>query len=109
MRYKVLFFFLLLALSLSVVFSSIHAYSQEAKRAIHTSAISLQDGYKIEPVVANLSVPTTAIFDGNDLLIAESGFEKTAMPRVLRIKPDVRIETVVQEGLEGPVTGSFGI
>jgi glucose/arabinose dehydrogenase len=63
------------------------------------------DGYRIEPVVTNLSVPTTGIFDGNDLLVAESGWANTAPPRVLRIKPDWTAEVIASDGLEGPVTG----
>src|SRR5205823_3403025 len=59
----------------------------------------------IEVVVANLSVPTTAIFDGNDLLVAESGWVNTALPRILRIKPDWTTSVVASDGLRDPVTG----
>lgn len=67
--------------------------------------LSIAEGYKAEPVVSNLSVPTTAIFDGDDLLIAESGFLNTAKPRVLRINSDGIVTVVASEGLEAPVTG----
>src|SRR5262245_10335639 len=40
----------------------------ENGRPLNPDAITLAEGYKIEPRIANLSVPTTAIFDGNDLL-----------------------------------------
>src|SRR4051812_3767921 len=60
----------------------------QAPRLFDPAHIKLPDGYGIEVVVANLSVPTTAIFDGNDLLVAESGWVNTALPRILRIKPD---------------------
>ena len=67
--------------------------------------IEVRDGYIIEPIVSNLSVPTTIIFDNEDMLIAESGFVDTAKPRVLRIKPDGTVTVVASQGLEGPVTG----
>lgn len=78
---------------------------QEQARPLNPDAITLDAGYRIEPVLANLSVPTTAIFDGNDLLIGESGWANTAPPRILRVKPDWTIQTVAQDGLVGPVTG----
>ncbi|HEX7017705.1 MAG TPA: PQQ-dependent sugar dehydrogenase [Patescibacteria group bacterium] len=67
--------------------------------------ITLESNYAIEPAVINLSVPTTAVFDGQDLLIAESGFAQTAQPRVLRLKPDGTTSVEVSEGLEPPVLG----
>lgn len=69
------------------------------------SAIKLEDGYKIEPYISNLSVPTTAIFDGNDIIIAESGYLSTAKPRILRVSPNGQTRVLASEGLEGPVTG----
>src|SRR5687768_5575618 len=69
------------------------------------SAIKLPAGYTIEPFMMRLSVPTTAVFDGNDLLVAESGFLNTAKPRVLRIKPDGTVTLIASDGLQAPVTG----
>ncbi|HEX9990735.1 MAG TPA: PQQ-dependent sugar dehydrogenase [Chloroflexia bacterium] len=77
----------------------------QAPRLFDPAHIKLPDGYKIEVAVANLSVPTTAVFDGNDLLVAESGWANTASPRVIRIKPDGTMSVVASEGLAGPVTG----
>lgn len=74
-------------------------------RPLNPGAILVVDGYKIEPLIANLSVPTTELFDGKDLLIAESGWANTAPARVIRVKPDWSVEVVAQEGLEPPVTG----
>ena len=74
-------------------------------RKYDVTHINLADGYRIEPVVINLSVPTTAVFDGPDLLVAESGWANTAPARVLRITPDWQVTVVVTAGLEGPVTG----
>ncbi len=59
------------------------------------------DSYNIQVAVANLTAPTAAVFDGNDLLVAESG----SLPRILRIKENGTISVVVSRGLRGPVTG----
>jgi glucose/arabinose dehydrogenase len=77
----------------------------QAPRLFDASHIKLPDGYAIEVVVSNLSVPTTAIFDGNDLLVAESGWVNTALPRILRIKPDWSVSVIASAGLQDPVTG----
>ena len=77
----------------------------QAPRLFDASHIKLPDGYAIEVVVSNLSVPTTAMFDGNDLLVAESGWVNTALPRILRIKPDWSVSVLASEGLKDPVTG----
>lgn len=91
-------------LAASLIFAAAPAAQQPA-REIDAEHIKVPDGYRIEAIVANLSVPTTAIFDGDDLLIAESGFKNTATPRVLRVKPNGKVEIVASEGLKGPVTG----
>lgn len=80
-------------------------YAQDTPRQPDASHIKLASGYRIEAVITNLSVPTTAIFDGSDLLIAESGWQNTARPRILRVGPDGQVRTVAEEGLEGPLTG----
>ncbi|HET7771515.1 MAG TPA: PQQ-dependent sugar dehydrogenase, partial [Chloroflexota bacterium] len=80
----------------------------EAPRKLSAADIRLPAGYKIEPVVTNLSVLTTLAFDGRDLLVAESGWQDTAKPRVLRLsldRPDGNARTLAAEGLEWPVTG----
>ena len=74
-------------------------------RKYDATHIKLAEGYRIEPVVINLSVPTTAVFDGPDLLVAESGWANTAPARILRITPDWQVTVVITAGLEGPVTG----
>jgi len=76
-----------------------------AEALINPESISLPKGYKIEAVVKNLSVPTTAIFDNEDLLVAESGFANTAAPRIVRISSKGEVSIVASEGLRGPVTG----
>ena len=94
------------ALAAAVAFAApLASRGQEPARAIDVEDFSVPDGYAVEPVVTNLSVPTTAIFDGDDLLIAESGTKNTAKPRVLRVKPGGAVEVVAAEGLMPPVTG----
>ena len=77
----------------------------EPGREIDVEHVSLPDGYRIEAVVANLTVPTTAIFDGEDLLIAESGFNRAGVPRIVRVAKNGTSSVVVDKGLEAPVTG----
>lgn len=100
-------FFAILLIILLISFGS-KAYTSRAEdndRKINTDAIKLPDGYRIEAVVKNLSVPTTAIFDHNDLIIAESGWKDTAKPRILRIRENGKVETIAEDGLVSPVTG----
>lgn len=96
--------FVLAVIALALLAAPISAQNDNA-RPLNADAIAVPDGYRIEPLVANLSVPTTAIFDGNDLLVAESGWANTAPARILRIKTDWQVEVVAQDGLQGPVTG----
>jgi glucose/arabinose dehydrogenase len=95
---------IILLIGSSLIASAPIAFTQDAQK-LNADAINLSSGYRIEPLVSNLSVPTTLIFDGQDMLIAESGFLNTAKPRVLRIKPDGSITVIASEGLESPVTG----
>ena len=77
----------------------------QAGREINPEHVDVPDGYRIEAVVANLTVPNTAIFDGEDLLIAESGFNNAGQPRVLRVRPDGSSQVMVSQGLNPPVNG----
>src|SRR5688572_20960293 len=95
---------LITGLGAAVLFAVAPA-AQQPGRNIDTDDIKVPDGYRVEAVVTNLSVPTTAVFDADDLLIAESGFKNTAKPRILRVKRDGMVETVASDGLLGPVTG----
>lgn len=94
---KAYFFALLFAVPLLVL--------AQPNNEIDASAIKVPGGYAIEAAVTGLSVPTTVTFAGDDLLIAESGFAKTAKPRVLRVKPNGEVTVLASEGLEPPVTG----
>jgi glucose/arabinose dehydrogenase len=80
-------------------------FAQNEPRKVDAKDIQVPQGYKIEPFAIGLSVATSAIFDGEDLLVAESGFAGTAAPRVLRIKPDGTTTMLIEKGLEAPVTG----
>jgi glucose/arabinose dehydrogenase len=93
-----------LILLLTVLGSTGAAQPQQPRRA-NPSAISVPSGYKVEPVVINLSVPTTIIFRDGDMIVAESGWVNTAKPRVLRISLDGSVNVLASEGLQGPVTG----
>jgi glucose/arabinose dehydrogenase len=95
---------LLLPFLVAIIFPAfIHAANNERK--INADAIKVPDGYHIEAFAKNLSVPTTAIFDQNDLIVAESGWKDTAKPRILRIKDNGEVQTLAQDGLLSPVTG----
>ncbi len=92
-----------LALILAVIFPALAFALQDNK--VDPGAINVPEGYSIEAVVTGLSLPTTAIFDGEDLIVAESGFLDTAKPRILRIKTNKEVTTIAEEGLIPPVTG----
>jgi glucose/arabinose dehydrogenase len=88
------------------VLTSMPFYAFSAENIpLKADAIQIVPGYTIELYAYGLSVPTTAIFDGEDLLVAESGFLNTAKARIIRIKKDGEVEIVASEGLEAPVTG----
>ncbi|MDQ3089953.1 MAG: PQQ-dependent sugar dehydrogenase [bacterium] len=90
-------------LSLFLLAPSVILALQDNK--VDPGAISVDDGYKVEAIITGLSVPTTAIFDGEDLIIAESGFKNAANPRVLKITKTGEVTVLVETGLETPVTG----
>ncbi len=96
---------ILISLALVNDAAVLHAQEPQGGRKFNPSDIVVADGYKIEPILMNLSVPTTALFDGNDLIIAESGWVNTAPARILRIKPDWSVNVLASAGLEWPVTG----
>ncbi len=73
----------------------------EPPRKFNSAAIRVPEGYTIQVAITNLTAPTTAIFDGSDLLIAESD----SSARILRIKENGTVETLVRRGLQGVVAG----
>jgi glucose/arabinose dehydrogenase len=84
--------------------ASPHAQDKPA-REIDIEDVSVPDGYRIETAAINLTVPTTAVFDGDDLLVAESGYNNTGQPRIVRVRKGGATEVVVSRGLNPPVTG----
>lgn len=74
------------------------SHAEAVPRKFRPADIQVASNYSIEPVVTNLSVPSTAIFDGKDLIVAESGWDNTAPPRILRIKPDGSSTVIVTMG-----------
>lgn len=94
-----------LAASLLGILASVPIALAQQRNEVDPSAISVPDGYAVEAAVTGLSVPTTAIFDGEDLIVAESGFLGTAEPRILRVTPSGETRVIASEGLVPPVTG----
>jgi glucose/arabinose dehydrogenase len=102
MKFKAILIAIFLCLT---IFPLSQAFAQNQPRKVDATDIKVPDGYNIEPYAVGLSVVISAIFDGDDLIVAESGFAKTAIPRILRIKPDGATSVLAEEGLEAPVTG----
>lgn len=67
------------------------------------AGLVLSSGYRIEKYATGLSAPSVVIFDGQDLIVAESGI--VSAPRVLRVKPDGTTMVIASTGLRAPVMG----
>jgi glucose/arabinose dehydrogenase len=80
------------------------AFGQQ-ENEVDPTAIRVPGGYAVEAAITGLSVPTTATFREEDIIVAESGFGSVAQPRVLRITPEGRVTVLADEGLQAPVTG----
>ncbi len=89
---------------LGVIIASLVLFSP-ALAAPQPEAITVPNGYTVEAIASNLSLPTTAIFDGNNLVVAESGFGNAAAARVLQITLDGTVKVLASTGLIGPVNG----
>ena len=70
--------------------------------------MKLPPGYKIEPVLWNLTIPSTVTFDDNGTMyVAESGYsygEFKPDPRILKLDGQGRLSVLVDRGLNGPIT-----
>jgi glucose/arabinose dehydrogenase len=70
--------------------------------------LKLAPGYKIEPVLWNLTLPSTVTFDDNgSMYVAESGYsygEFKPIPRILKLDDKGRLSVLVDRGLNGPIT-----
>lgn len=67
------------------------------------TGIAIASGYQLEQYANHLHTPSAAVFDGQDLLVAEAGVD--SIPRVLRLKPNGIVSVVVGSGLRAPITG----
>src|SRR5687768_12834738 len=106
MKWRTIFVAVAVAVLLGIPFADAQndgSAGSEVGREIDPEHVRVPDGYRIEAVVANLTVPTTAVFDGDDLLIAESGFNRAGVPRIVRVAKDGTSSVVVDKGLEAPV------
>jgi glucose/arabinose dehydrogenase len=70
--------------------------------------LKLPPGYKIQPVLWNLTIPSTVTFDDNGTMyVAESGYsygEFKPDPRILKLDGQGRLSVLVDRGLNGPIT-----
>ena len=73
-----------------------------------TSILKIAPGYKIEPVLWNLTLPSTVTFDSNgSMYVAEAGYsygEFKPIPRILKLDDKGRVSVLVDRGLNGPIT-----
>src|SRR5919205_2602703 len=70
---------------------------------------NLPAGYRIEPIIWNLTLPTSITFDNeNNMYIAEAGFVYGGLvptPRILKVDNQSRtISVLVDRNLNGPIT-----
>ena len=72
------------------------------------SIFNIMPGYKIQPVLWNLTLPSSVTFDDNgSMYIAESGYtygDFMPAPRILQMSPNGQISVLVDRGLNGPIT-----
>jgi glucose/arabinose dehydrogenase len=72
------------------------------------SNLKLPAGYKAEPVLWNLTLPSAVTFDGRGTMyMAESGFAYgglTPQPRILRVELDGSVSVFADRMLNGPIT-----
>ncbi|HJT47752.1 MAG TPA: hypothetical protein VJ729_06180 [Nitrososphaeraceae archaeon] len=77
-------------------------------RTPSTTNFNITKGYKIEPVLWNLTLPSSVAFDDNgNMYIAESGYaygELETTPRILKIDTNGTVSSYVDRDLYGPIT-----
>ncbi|MBI4788473.1 MAG: PQQ-dependent sugar dehydrogenase [Chloroflexi bacterium] len=95
----------LAAIALAIVIGTLPftqaTHALEPPRKFNPADVRLADGYRLQAAFANLNAPTTALFDGDDFIVAES----SSPARIIRIKPDGTVTPIVNRGLRGPVAG----
>jgi glucose/arabinose dehydrogenase len=69
---------------------------------------NISSGYKIEPVLWNLTIPSTVAFDDNgSMYVAESGYSYGGfkpLPRILKVDESGNVTVLVDRQLNGPIT-----
>ncbi len=72
-----------------------------------TNNFNLTSGYKITPVVWNLTAPDSVTFDDKDnMYIAEAGHPFTnlpTVPRILQVNPNGNLSTFLDKNLNSPI------
>jgi glucose/arabinose dehydrogenase len=70
--------------------------------------LKIAPGYKIEPILWNLTIPSTITFDDNgSMYVAESGYsygEFKPIPRILKLDDKGHLSVLVDRGLNGAIT-----
>ncbi len=97
----------ILSIILSIVTLFISVWPVQA-RTLLPADISVPEGYKVEIAVDNLASPTMVAFDDQGrMLIAESGYDGSGEPKVIRIEKDGSKTSLTKDGVfakEVPVT-----
>ena len=89
--------------------TSIMIGSTSGDNAPRTDSFNLTSGYRIEPIIWNLTLPTSITFDNqNNMYIAEAGFVYGGLiptPRILKVdNQSEAISVLVDRNLNGPIT-----
>lgn len=73
-----------------------------------TDNFNITKGYKIEPVLWNLTLPSSVTFDDKgNIYIAEAGYAPGGLettPRILKINTNDEVSSFVDRDLYGPIT-----
>jgi glucose/arabinose dehydrogenase len=73
-----------------------------------SDSFNIPSGYKIEPVLWNLTLPSTVTFDDNgSMYVAEAGFSYGGfkpLPRILKVDARGNMSVLADRQLNGPIT-----
>jgi glucose/arabinose dehydrogenase len=74
----------------------------------NTENFNIFPGYKIEPILWNLTLPSTVTFDDNgSMYIAEAGYSYGGfhpLPRILKMDSNGSVSVIADRQLNGPIT-----
>jgi glucose/arabinose dehydrogenase len=77
-------------------------------KAPSNDSFAIAPGYKVTPVLWNLTIPSTVTFDDNgSMYVAESGFSYgglSPLPRILKVGSNGNVSVLADRGLNGPIT-----